>query len=81
MLEGIAAGQAAECKMPRITRLREGCEKPGTPRRSAGLFRQVPAAGSNGAHSLSLRTTIALRDIELDPLTLFKGAVAIRLDS
>src|ERR1700729_2280477 len=36
---------------------------------------------SDGSDGLSLRTPVALRDVKLDPLTLFEGAVAIRLDS
>src|SRR5215469_12611920 len=33
------------------------------------------------ADCLSLRSAVALRDLEFDPLALFEGAVAIRLDS
>src|SRR6266566_1279041 len=33
-----------------------------------------------GADCLSLRSPVALRDLELDPLPFFQGAVAIRLD-
>src|SRR3974390_2513327 len=32
-------------------------------------------------HLVGLRAPVALRDFELDPLSLFEGAVAIRLDS
>src|SRR6516225_2826895 len=32
-------------------------------------------------HLVGLRAPVALRDLELDPLSLFEGAVAIRLDS
>jgi hypothetical protein len=35
---------------------------------------------SDGSDRLGLRSPIALRDVELDPLALFEGAVAIRLD-
>src|SRR5260370_1166053 len=31
-------------------------------------------------HLVGLRAPVALRDLELDPLSLFEGAVAIRLD-
>src|SRR5215472_6757522 len=34
----------------------------------------------DGAHGLGLWAPVALRDLELHPLALFEGAVAIRLD-
>src|SRR5260370_24494702 len=40
-----------------------------------------PANLRDDDNLVGLRASVALRDLELDPLPLFEGAVAIRLDS
>src|SRR5579862_6335312 len=46
-----------------------------------GRIRGPPANLRDDDDLVGLRAPVALRDLELDPLTLFEGAVAIRLDS
>src|SRR6516225_1281835 len=53
---------------------------PGTRVRGAGPSSGLTKVTSDGANLLRLRTTIALRDVELDPLALFEGAVTIHHD-
>ena len=76
--ESIAAGQDREAGSSRHC---AGNEKPGAPPRGAGLSRQSYTEDLDGPHGLGLRAAVALRDVELHPLALFEGAVAIRLDS
>src|ERR1700759_2147137 len=45
-----------------------------------GLNPGLPADLRDDNHLVSLRAPVALRDLELHPLALFEGAVAIRLD-
>src|SRR5262249_49823623 len=62
--------------MPVTAKMRE----PGTecPRCRAPGF--VCYKDLDGPHGLGLRAPVALSDLELHPLALFEGAVAIRLD-
>src|SRR5580693_5102741 len=56
-----------------------GYRKARPPRSGTGPSRWS-ARDLHGANRLCLRSAVALRDVELDTLALFEGAVAIRLD-
>src|SRR4051812_32791067 len=48
----------------------------------AGLSRSLSGpSGRDGAHCVGLRALLTLGHLELDPLTLLEGLVAIHLDS
>src|SRR6201985_1591281 len=63
---------------------RPGPRGPGRPADPADLWSRAkrgPRANlRDHDHLVGLRAPVALRDLELDPLSLFEGAVAIRLD-
>src|SRR5215469_3548674 len=70
----------AESISARLPPWREPSRPPAITRRYPGLRAAKPKNSGDYDDLLGLLSPVALRDLELDPLALFEGAVPVRLD-